>query len=226
MTYNIEDFGREYFVSQGKCLKLDLQFPYEEMLAEAKAMREHFVRYHVNTHLYKQEKWFSLSLHGYEYNKPSAYTAYPEYTNPYDAINDFKWTWAAEHCPITVNWLKNTFPTKKFGRVRFMLLEAGGWIQRHFDSDEPVIEAVNMALNNPEGCVWNWDDGTTLDYKSGDMYALNLHHYHAIENTSNEDRYHMIVHHHDSTPEWKALMNNAAKEQGIEGTFVYSTRAY
>jgi len=205
MSYNLEDFNREYFVSQGKCLKLNLPFPYEEMLMEAKAMREHFVRYHVNTHIYKQEKWF---------------------TNPYDAINDFRWTWVAEHCPVTVNWLKNNFPTKKFGRVRFMLLEAGGWIQRHFDSDEPVIEAVNMALNNPEGCVWKWDDGTTLDYKPGDMYALNLHHYHAIENTSNEDRYHLILHHHDSTPEWKQLMINAAKEQNVEGTFVYSTRAY
>ncbi len=72
MSYNLEDFNREYFVSQGKCLKLNLPFPYEEMLMEAKAMREHFVRYHVNTHIYKQEKWFSLSLHGYEYNKPSA----------------------------------------------------------------------------------------------------------------------------------------------------------
>lgn len=217
--------GREYFFSEGKCLKLNIPIPHEAMHSEALALRDQFVLYRSTDADYTHKGWHSLAIHGLAHNKPAAWDAYDEYKTPHDAINDMSWTSIADRCPMTVNWLLHTFPSKRLGRVRFMLLEAGGYIDRHFDSEHHAIEPINIALNNPDECVWHWDKGT-LDFKAGDIYALNLKYHHRIVNNSNTDRYHLIVHHHDSTDEWKLAMSNAAKEQGIEGNFHYSTEAY
>lgn len=217
--------GREYFISEAKSLKLALPIPHESMLEEAKALREYFVQYRNKETQYNHKGWHSLAIHGLAYNKPMSWDAYEEYKTPHDAINDMGWTSISDSCPITVDWLKNTFPSNRLGRVRFMLLESGGYIDRHYDSEHHVIEPINIALNNPYGCIWHWDEGT-LDFNAGDIYALNLKYHHKIINNSNIDRYHLIVHHHDSIDEWKNVMSNAAKEQGIEGHFYYSTEAY
>jgi hypothetical protein len=54
----------------------------------------------------------------------------------------------------------------------------------------------------------------------GVPYAMNISYEHAIYNRSNEDRFHMIIARHDSTPEWRALMDNAAKAANITGHYV------
>jgi hypothetical protein len=217
--------GREYFLSEGKCLKLDIPIPYQAMYEEAVNLRDQFVLYRSTDADYTHKGWHSLAIHGLSHNKPASWEAYDEFQTAHDAIDAMTWTVITDRCPITVEWLKNTFPSKRLGRVRFMLLEAGGYIDRHFDSEHHAIEPINIALNNPNECIWHWDEGT-LDFSAGDIYALNLKYHHRIVNNSNIDRYHLIVHHHDSTDEWKLVMSNAAKEQGIEGHFHYSTEAY
>jgi len=41
---------------------------------------------------------------------------------------------------------------------------------------------------------------------------MNISYEHSVYNNSTEDRYHLIVARHDSTDEWKALMETAATE--------------
>jgi hypothetical protein len=148
------------------------------------------------------------------------------YSSANEAAKDFAWTEIAEQCPVTVNWLKTTFPSQKLGRVRFMLLEAGGYIAPHTDSPYSIPDPVNIALTNPVNCDWVWGDGTTLDFKPGSVYAMNISYEHSVKNNSTEDRYHLIVHHHDSTPEWKSMMRQALLRQNESGNFYYSTDLY
>ena len=216
--------SRAYLWTLAKCLKLDLDVPHEEMAAEARALRDKFILYR-NQDSYGHKGWYSLPLFGLGADKPMSWDAYG-YANANEASKDFAWTEIAEQCPVTVNWLKTKFPSQQLGRVRFMLLEAGGFIAPHIDSPYSIPDPVNIALTNPGECVWQWADGTTLDFVPGSAYAVNISYEHSVYNRSKEDRYHLIVHHHDSTPEWKQLMTRALEKQDESGYFCYSQDLY
>jgi hypothetical protein len=101
-----------------------------------------------------------------------------------------------------------------------MLLRAGGNIALHNDSSLKLIENINVALNNPQGCEWLWGDGEKLIMEPGGVYAMNLHYHHMVVNKSNEDRMHMIIARHDATDEWKILIEDSAVKQGIIGEYI------
>jgi hypothetical protein len=104
-----------------------------------------------------------------------------------------------------------------------MLLEAGGYIGMHTDSQSgtKLLENINLSLNNPEGCIWKWQDrDDDVFMKPGKAYAMNISYHHAVYNNSDEDRYHMIIARHDSTPEWKSLILSAAEKFNVAGKFV------
>ena len=55
----------------------------------------------------------------------------------------------------------------------------------------------------------------------GGIYAMNLYYHHSIINESKDDRMHMIIARHDATNEWKKFIDNAAKNQGITGEYIF-----
>lgn len=215
---------REYLESSARSLLLDIAVPADVMLAEARALRKNFIPYHQGSD-YRHDGWYSLPLHGLGDDKTKAWRAYG-YTNGHDAARDMHWTIWAEQCPNTVAWLKNSFPSQRYGRVRFMLLESGGFIAPHHDGNDSYLEAVNVALNNPTGCNWFWDNGSTLDFTAGQAHAVNISYQHEIRNTSTEDRYHMIIHHYDSTIEWKELMTRSMEKANVQGNFLHRPDLY
>ena len=214
--------GRDYFVSDSKYLKLNLTIPYEELLSEARALRHRFISYYSGE---SNVGWLSLPIVGIDSTKPCDWAKYG-YKSARDAASDMDWTEIADLCPITKNWLNLVYPSKSYGRVRFMLLEAGGSIGFHKDTNYSVLGAINIALNNPPGCKWHWRDGDSLEFKPGDIYAMNISYEHSIRNPSDKDRYHMIVHHYDSTAEYKQLIVNSMEENNVKGHFHYSTELF
>ena len=213
--------GREYLVSTAKHLKLDLPIPHEQMLLEAQALRDKFILYRSS---YKTTGWYALPIIGLSSKDPYAWDQY-DYKSARQAAEDIKWTEIAKQCPVTSNWLKTVYPSNSYGRVRFMLLEAGGVIDFHTDTEHSILGAVNIALNNPPGCAWHWRD-SSFEFKPGDAYSMNISYEHSIRNDSNEDRYHMIVHHYDSTSQWKQLVTDAMEKYEIKGDFHYSTELF
>lgn len=211
--------GREYLISNAKHLQLDLPVPYDEMLAEAIALRPEFVPYNL------EAKWYSLPIIGLSSKKPYSWQMY-NYSSAKEAAQYIDWTDIADRCPVTVNWIKNVYPSKSYARVRFMLLEAGGEIPFHSDTTHRVLGAVNVALNNPDECKWHWRDGDILYFSPGDVRLMNISYEHSIKNNSNIDRYHLIVHHYDSIDEWKQLVTQAMKEHNVQGHFCYSTELF
>ena len=125
-----------------------------------------------------------------------------------------------------LKWLQEVYPSSSYGRTRVMLLEAGGVIEPHTDTEHSVLGAINIAITNPKDCVWKWQDGETLEFNPGDVYAMNLSYEHSVVNPSQEDRYHLIIHHYDSTPEYLKLVKRSLKEQDAKGIFHYSTELF
>lgn len=208
---------REYFQSEGKYLKLDIELPYQQMCEEAFKLIDRFTPHRGDD--YSHSGWESLTIHGLGWDKHENWDAYG-YKKGKDASKDMIWTEIADLCPITTKWLKEVFPCNRYGRVRFMLLRAGGYIAPHSDSSMKLIENINVALNNPVGCKWIWGDGEELIMEPGGVYAMNLHYQHELVNNSNVDRMHMIIARHDVQPGWKDLMESAAANQGITGEYI------
>ena len=208
---------KEYYHSDGRYLKLDIELPYQEMCKEAFALIDKFSPHRGDEYAHKG--WESLTLHGLGWNKHENYDAYG-YKKGKDASKDMFWTEIADQCPITTKWLKEVFPCNKYGRVRFMLLRAGGHIGMHTDSRIKLIENINVALNNPIGCEWIWGDGEKLIMEPGGVYAMNIHYPHMLVNNSDEDRMHLIIARHDALDSWKRLIGDAALRQGVTGEYI------
>ena len=209
---------KEYFETRARYLKLDIPVPYAEMLEEARALKHRFTDHRGN----ESKGWKSLALYGLDENRHENWSDYG-YASAAEAAKDFVWTSASKECPVTMDFLTNVFPSKKYGRVRFMLVAAGGHIGLHIDSKSMtyLTENINIALNNPKGCVWKWGDGhPDLIMEEGGAYAMNITYEHSVVNNSTEDRFHLIVARHDATDEWKALIDKAADEQGETGQYI------
>lgn len=195
---------KEYFECAEKMVLLDIPYPHEAMLAEARALSDRYV-VHRGQDAYG---WEGLTLHGLGEDKTEPMSFYG-YTDWREGVRHMGWTDVAKECPVTLDFLLNRFPSRQFGRVRFMKLRPGGYISRHSDSSVPVIENLNLVLNNPKGCVWQWADEPAFEMEPGKAYAMNIHYEHAFYNHSLEDRYHMIIERHDTTEEWKQLLARA-----------------
>lgn len=213
--------GRDYLYSKAKCLKLDLDIPYAQILEEAKNLREKFVPYRSS---YKTKGWYSLPIIGKSSHEPYSWHSY--YEDAKDSVDGMTWTDIAYSCPVTKSWLENIYPSNAYARVRFMLLEAGGRIEPHTDTDLSILAAVNVALSNPEKCVWKWGDGKELHILPGEAYAMNISYEHSVINDSQEDRYHLIVHHYDSLDEYKKMMTRSMEIQNVQGEFLFCSELF
>ena len=80
---------REYFQSNGKYIKLDLEIPYNEMLQEAFALRDKFTPHRSGD--YSHDGWESLTLHGLGAYKHENFDHYG-YQKGKDASDDYNWT--------------------------------------------------------------------------------------------------------------------------------------
>ena len=208
---------KHYFVSDAKFLELDILIPHEAMLAEARVLKNRFTAHRSDE---GHGGWKSLSLYGLGENLHESWQDYG-YANAEAASADFKWTAVSQECPTIMDFLLNTFPCKRYGRVRLMLVEAGGSIGPHSDTAHRLLENINIPLNNPKDCLWHWtDDGETLYMEPGVSYAMNISYNHAVYNNSAEDRFHLIIARHDSTDEWKKLMEDAAVKANITWSYV------
>jgi hypothetical protein len=175
-------------------LKLDIEFPHEEMLKEAISLKDRFVKHRDKDGIggYQHKGWRSLCIHGIDAEKTNHFVQYG-YTS--HAETPYKWTDIINRCPVTYQFFKNYFPFKKYFRVRFMLLEPGGFITPHKDQDVNKLSPINMALNHPEGCKMKMSGHKGfVPFAPGSALLLDVGNEHAYINKSNEDRYHIIVH--------------------------------
>jgi len=108
----------------------------------------------------------------------------------------------------------NKFPYKRYHRLRFMLLEPGGFITPHEDTDQNVLSPVNIALNTPKDCMFKMKGHKGfVPLTDGKAVLLDVGNTHAVYNKSNEDRYHIIVH-GVKTKEYEDLVKRSYAKNG------------
>jgi hypothetical protein len=171
-----------------RSLKLELDIPYAEMYKEASALIEEFYSHRDGGE--DHSGWKSLVIHGRGKHITQGDEQYPNLND----LPDYHWTEIADACPVTANWLKSSWPLDKFLRVRFMLLEPNGYIMPHRDNDKRKLQAINIALNNPEGCVFGMEGYGLIPWSPGDVRLIDISTHHAVWNNSNTPRIHIIVH--------------------------------
>tara|TARA_Y100000389_G_scaffold204676_1_gene258790 strand:+ start:3779 stop:4411 length:633 start_codon:yes stop_codon:yes gene_type:complete len=194
-------------------LVLDIDVPYKEMHTEAVSLREEFVAHRDQDYGggYRHQGWRSLCIHGIDAYKTNHYDQYGFKNN--DEV-PYCWTHIAERCPVTVDFFKNKFPYKRYHRLRFMLLEPGGFITPHEDTDQNVLSPVNIALNTPKDCMFKMKGHKGfVPLTDGKAVLLDVGNTHAVYNKSDEDRYHIIVH-GVKTKEYEDLVKRSYAKNG------------
>ena len=176
-------------------LRIDIDFPVREAQREIQTLLDDgdFVKHRGEEH----PGWHSVCIHG----QGAGYTDAPsEY--PHLAPDRFGWVpEIADKCPEVRKWLKTVWPGEQYHRVRFMLLEPGGYISPHQDYDVRQLAAFNIAITNPPGVHFAMQDAGTIPWKPGDVRAIDIGRQHSVYNESDEPRVHMIIH-----GEWGALI--------------------
>ena len=178
-----ESYLERFAYSQIPVFPVPLRMPVNLIAAEAQQLRSRMV-------VHRRPGWRRICLHGLraaQTGRPEAYGYEKDRDAPYD------WTEIADECPASVRFIRR-LPYKRFYRVRFMLLEPGGEIPIHADQDEPCLGPLNIAVTHPADCHFYMEGFGEIPFTPGKGYLLNLCHRHWVVNSSQEDRYHMIVH--------------------------------
>lgn len=190
----IEDQYAKWIIHESNCpsLVLNIPVPHEEMTAEAEQFIGRFVKHRGGWN----PGWSSICVHGQspERTQPNNYYIEEGIDTDLDNIAPYDWTIIADECPVTVKWLKESFPFKEFHRVRFMLLEPGGYIKPHHDFDRRSLAAFNVALSNPPGVEFALEDAGLIPWNPGEARGIDIGRDHAVINRGTENRIHMIVH--------------------------------
>jgi ribosomal protein S18 acetylase RimI-like enzyme len=156
-------------------------------LQEIKNVEELFTNRHNN----KNADWMSFTIHGCSYDQHV----------PSDEQPPENFTWTTEACkymPNITNYFKRLNMHESYGLICIKKLKSGGYLQRHVDQGFHTLP-VNIAINNPEGCVMHmWDDDMSyngyVDFDSTGAVELNVNKPHYVRNDGDTARYHIIVH--------------------------------
>lgn len=174
--------------SNAPSLKIDIEFPTEAAIAEVTALLEEgvFVKHRGEEH----PGWHSVCIHG----QGAGYTDSP---SEYPHLSPDRFGWVpeiADKCPEIRKWLRNVWPGEQYHRVRFMLLEPGGYISPHQDYDVRQLAAFNVAITNPPGVHFAMEEAGCIPWEPGDVRAIDIGRQHSVYNESDQPRIHMIVH--------------------------------
>ena len=173
------------------------------MLSEAMELDDLYVKHRSND----SSGWASLCIHGITSQHTDHYAVYSEYANLTNEQVPYTWTEIQDRCPTTVDFFKNYFPFDVYHRIRFMRLDPGGYILPHSDSSDLGLRAVNISLNNPDGCDFVFENIGRVPFDNNGSILLIANGYtHSVWNRSNQTRYHLIVHGYSTTQSYYDLV--------------------
>lgn len=132
--------------------------------------------------------WKSFCIHGKSFDATREDSFY----------NDDRthlWTQEAQDLmPLTTAYFKQTWPATEYQRLRVMLLEPGGYIGVHKDSEIKQMNAVNIAITQPTHCEFVMEHHGPVPFRPGKAFWLDTSNRHTIFNHDSEARWHIIVH--------------------------------
>jgi hypothetical protein len=166
-------------------LQVHLTVPIEQILSEANELYSQSVLHRSSEKFanYQHQGWRSLTIFGDA----------PDITEETDGSKN--WTSIADQCPATVQFIKNYWEIDDTtGRIRFMWVDPNGYILPHRDSDRHGFYATNIAITQPEKCVFRFLEYGNVPFKPGAAFLVDTSNRHLVANDSNQSRLHVIVH--------------------------------
>lgn len=178
-------------------LELDVEIDVENWVNEAKLSKKYLVPHRESD----SNGWNSCCIHGIDEVSTGAWTLYG-YTQE-DQV-PYHWTSISTNTPVIKKFWQE-FPYDSYRRIRFMELEAGGYISPHSDAPgrlpgEENFDAlkfgvpINVALVHPENCYMSLEGHGCVPFKAGRAFIINIRNYHSVINLSNKSRLHLIAH--------------------------------
>ena len=167
-------------------LRLQIPIPTDMILAEIQAMQDLLVCHRDAAG--ESWGWHSFVIHG------KAWDATRE-DEHYNDSRPHTWTdRALELMPHTVKYFQTEWPAGSYARIRVMLLEPGGFINVHQDSEQVGLGPVNIAITQPDDCHFVMAGQGTVPYQAGQAFWLDVSNPHVVRNNSTQNRFHIIVH--------------------------------
>ena len=169
--------------------------------------------------------WSGLSFRGIDLHKVRPYTNYG-----FKCEDDvpYKWTELAENCPVTKDFICNTFKANKFYRIKVNSLQPGGKIFPHFDSRTQglgLTEHSPYTDTNPFKLKYitiavDWPNKTDyfvnkkkLPISEGDIFLVDFSKIHEVYNNSNKNRLSIIITADlEGNKDWESLVEKSYKE--------------
>jgi hypothetical protein len=188
-----EDIARWVLKQDIPYIELDISFDIAKWQEEARLAMPYLISHREQQ---PHRGWNSCCIHGIDVEKTEIWNCYTD-TEP-----EYHWTSLSESTPTIKEFWQN-FPFEKLARVRFMELEARGYIAPHHDTPEdytPDLEIlnyilpINIAIDHPDNCYMVLKDHGVVPWKTGDVKLVNIKNYHSVINFSEHNRMHLIAH--------------------------------
>jgi hypothetical protein len=184
-------------------LRLNLDVPHELILQEIQAVQPWLVTHRDSYG--EHQGWKSFCIHGKSFDATREETHYND-NRPYI------WTpEAQQHMPGTVDYFLTQWPQTSFARLRVMLLEPGGYVGIHSDTDQPMLTAINIAITQPPNCDFVMEKHGPVPFDPGSAFWLDISNKHTVFNNSDQPRWHLIVHQTSASQDFQKLVVNSYK---------------
>ena len=191
-------------------LELDLNFPHEIAMQEILQIPRDMFTGHRTT---MSKNWFQFVIFGQNYNKTHV---------TWDPNNSNFTHEALKFMPKTVEWFKKFYPSNSLSGIKLALLAPNGKIDKHRDRSKNGKSGlqignrstVNIAVNNPAGAEFFIAD-TTIPFQAGSCMFIDFGQEHYLTNTSEFDRFHILVGQRDETDEFKHLVEQSYKHKKV-----------
>lgn len=181
-------------------IKLDVEFDLNAWKRESFAAEKYYVNHRDSDNYADAEHrgWRSCCIHGIDIDKTQA----EESAN----LHLFHWTELANEVPTITKFWKE-FPVEAYRRLRFMRLDAGGYIGVHDDLPTEIHRgtslkelnplkntiSINVAIVHPDQCDFVTENFGTVPITEGGVYIINITKPHCVVNFSNYPRTHIIA---------------------------------
>ena len=184
-------------------LQLDIPVPHQTILKEI-ANIQSLLSTHRDDYG-EHHGWKSFCIHGKSYDA----TREDEH---YKDLRPYIWTpEAIKLMPDTVKYFSEQWFNCKFNRLRVMLLEPGGYISLHADTDQSRLSAINIAITQPSNCNFVMEKHGIIPFEPGRAFWLDISNLHTVFNNSNDPRWHLIIHQSFEDIEFQNLVVNSYK---------------
>ena len=184
---SLEDSARWILNSGFGWLEIDLEFDRVRWEAEALSCSTYLVSHRES----ESSGWLSCCVHGLSVDKTST-----DFNQP---LENYHWTEISSLTPTIVNFWKS-FPFENLLRVRFMIVEPGGFVAPHNDMPGNIIDPldiilpINVSITHPEDCHMTLKDKGVVPWAPGKIIMVNIGNDHSVINHSFNRRIHMIGH--------------------------------